>query len=129
LSGVKEFIDHLPQGLETVLGEDAVKLSGGQRQRLDLARAIVRKAEILILDEPTSNLDAESEKTFKTALSRLCEEMKTTIIIVSHNLASIKDADQIIVLNKGEIEATGLHDELLRGKGWYAKAWNIQSDF
>ncbi len=129
LSGVKEFIDHLPQGLETVLGEDAVKLSGGQRQRLDLARAIVRKAEILILDEPTSNLDAESEKTFKTALSRICEEMKTTIIIVSHNLASIKDADQIIVLNKGEIEATGLHDELLRGKGWYAKAWNIQSDF
>jgi ABC-type multidrug transport system fused ATPase/permease subunit len=129
LSGVKEFIDHLPQGLETVLGEDAVKLSGGQRQRLDLARAIVRKAEILILDEPTSNLDAESEKTFKTALSRICEEVKTTIIIVSHNLASIKDADQIIVLNKGEIEATGLHDELLRGKGWYAKAWNIQSDF
>ena len=129
ISGVKEFSDQLPQGLETVLGEDAVKFSGGQRQRIDLARAIVRKAEILILDEPTSNLDAESERVFKKALSRIREEMNTTIIIVSHNLASIKDADQIIVLNKGAIEAMGKHDELIGVKGWYAKAWNIQSDY
>ena len=129
LSGVKVFSDQLPQGLETVLGEDAVKFSGGQRQRIDLARAIVRKAEILILDEPTSNLDAESERIFKKALSQIREEMNTTIIIVSHNLASIKDADQIIVLNKGVIEATGKHDELIGVKGWYAKAWNIQSDY
>ena len=127
LSGAKEFINELPQGLKTNLGEDAVKLSGGQRQRLDLARALVGKAKILILDEPTSNLDAESEERFKQVLSKIRKDTNTTIIIVAHRLASIVDANQIVILNQGVVEAIGKHAELLKQQGWYAKAWKIQN--
>jgi len=126
LSGVEEFINKLPKGLDTVLGEDAAKLSGGQRQRLDLARVLVRKSPILILDEPTSNLDAESEEKFKKVLTQIRKETNTTIIVVAHRLATIADADRIIVLNHGEVEAIGAHAELLKQKGWYAKAWRMQ---
>ncbi len=126
LSGAKEFIDQLPSGLDTVVGENALKLSGGQRQRLDLARALVRKAKILILDEPTSNLDAESEEAFRRVLLKIRQETKTTIIIVAHHLASIADADQIVVLNKGVVESIGIHANLLYEKGWYSKAWKTQ---
>jgi ABC-type multidrug transport system fused ATPase/permease subunit len=127
MAGAEEFINKLPQGIETVIGEDAIKLSGGQRQRLDLARALVREALVLILDEPTSNLDAESEDLFKQALQRIRKETNITIIIVTHRLAGIADADQIVVLNQGEIEGIGKHSELLKKKGWYAKAWKMQS--
>jgi ABC-type multidrug transport system fused ATPase/permease subunit len=126
LAGAEEFINKLPKKFDTVLGEDAVKLSGGQRQRLDLARALVGKAEILILDEPNSNLDAESEKKFKKVLTRIREETNTTIIIVAHRLASISDADKIVVLSQGTVQDSGVHADLLE-KGWYAKAWKIQS--
>ena len=126
LAGAEEFISKLPQGFDTNLGEDAVKLSGGQKQRLDLARALVRKAPILILDEPTSNLDAESEESFKRVLYTIRKDTNTMIIIVSHRLSSIVDADSIVVLNKGEIEAFGKHSELLSQDGWYAKAWSVQ---
>jgi subfamily B ATP-binding cassette protein MsbA len=126
LSGSEEFIGQLPEGLETIIGEDAVRLSGGQRQRIDLARALVKKAPILILDEPTSNLDAESEEAFKSVLNQLHKETSTTIIIVSHRLASITHSDQIIVLNKGVVEDIAKHNKLLDKKGWYAKAWKAQ---
>jgi len=126
LAGAEDFINHLPQGFDTILGEDAAKLSGGQRQRLDLARALVSKAPILILDEPTSNLDAESEESFKRVLYTIRKDTNTMIIIVSHRLSSIVDADSIVVLNKGEIEAFGKHSELLSQDGWYAKAWSVQ---
>lgn len=126
LAGAKDFINQLPQGFDTVLGEDAVRLSGGQRQRLDLARALVSKSSILILDEPTSNLDAESEEMFKRVLARINNKTNTTIIVVAHRLASIADADNIIVLKKGEIEAYGTHVELLSKGGWYSKAWKMQ---
>jgi len=101
-------------------------LSGGQRQRLDLARALIKEAPILILDEPTSNLDAESEEMFKRVLARINNKTNTTIIVVAHRLASIADADNIIVLKKGEIEAYGTHVELLSKGGWYSKAWKMQ---
>jgi len=127
LAGAKEFINLLPKGFETNLGEDAVKLSGGQRQRLDLARALIGKSKILILDEPTSNLDAESEGAFKQALNRIHKETKVTIIIVAHRLSSVIDADQIIVLNRGRIESVGVHTELYKRKGWYEKAWRMQN--
>jgi len=128
LSGAEGFINLLPEKFDTILGEDAVNLSGGQRQRLDLARALVKKAPILILDEPTSNLDAESEEMFKQALSDIYKEKNTTIIIIAHRLASISAADRIVVLNHGKVEAAGSHLELLRNRsGWYAKAWKIQS--
>jgi ABC-type multidrug transport system fused ATPase/permease subunit len=127
IAGAEEFINKLPQGIETVIGEDAIRLSGGQRQRLDLARALVRKASILVLDEPTSNLDAESEDLFRQALQRIRKEENITIIIVAHRLASIADADQIVVLNQGAVEDMGKHNNLLKREGWYAKAWKMQN--
>jgi ABC-type multidrug transport system fused ATPase/permease subunit len=127
LAGAENFIDKLPQGLDTFLGEDAIKLSGGQRQRLDLARVLIKKSPILILDEPTSNLDAESENLFKQILYRIQKETDTTIIVVSHRLASIADSDKIIVLNQGKVESYGTNQELLDQNGWYAKAWKMQA--
>ncbi len=126
LAGAEKFINQLPQKFDTNLGEEAIKLSGGQRQRLDLARALVRKAPVLILDEPTSNLDAESEETFKKTLIQICKNTNTTVIIVTHRLSIVTDADKIIVLNQGRVEATGVHNKLIQQKGWYAKAWNSQ---
>ena len=123
MSGAEEFVNKLPQGIETIIGEDAIRLSGGQRQRLDLSRALVKKAPILILDEPTSGLDVESENLFMQALQRIRSETNITIIIITHRLISIADADQIVVLNQGIVEETGKHNELLKKKGWYAKAW------
>jgi ABC-type multidrug transport system fused ATPase/permease subunit len=126
LSGAEDFINQLPQGFNTILGEDAIRLSGGQRQRLDLARALVRKSQILILDEPTSNLDAETEELFKQALNRIRKETNTIIIIVAHRLKSIAEADNIVVLNQGKIVEHGTHLKLLDQDGWYAKAWKMQ---
>ncbi len=121
LSGLERFIEKLPQGINTFLGEGAIKLSGGQRQRLDLARALVSKSDVLILDEPTSNLDIESQRTFKKVLDLIRKERNTTIIIVTHHLSNIADADQIVVFNEGRIEAAGTHSELILQKGWYSK--------
>jgi ABC-type multidrug transport system fused ATPase/permease subunit len=126
LAGAESFINKLHDGVNTILGEDAVKLSGGQRQRLDLARALIRKSPILILDEPTSSLDAESEEMFKRTLDRIRKHTNTIIIIVAHRLASISDADQIIVLNNGIVEAASKHSDLLKHEGWYSKAWKMQ---
>jgi ABC-type multidrug transport system fused ATPase/permease subunit len=126
LAGALEFIEHLPEGFNTVLGERGTKLSGGQRQRLDIARALVRSAPILILDEPTSALDAEAESAFRDVLQRLRIETKLTIIVIAHRLSTIADADQIIVMDKGRVVATGAHAELMAAGGWYADAYRIQ---
>jgi ABC-type multidrug transport system fused ATPase/permease subunit len=126
LAGVGEFINNLKDGYDTNLGEEAIKLSGGQRQRLDLARALVRKSSVLILDEPTSNLDAESEDKFNVVMDRIRKETTTTIIIVTHSLRSALTADKIVVLNGGEVEAIGKHNELVIGDSWYASAWKLQ---
>jgi ABC-type multidrug transport system fused ATPase/permease subunit len=126
LAGAEKFISQFPDQYETLLGEDAVRLSGGQRQRIDLARALVCKAPILILDEPTSNLDAESEEEFRQVLMRIRSETTTTIIIIAHRLASISGADQIVVLNEGNIEAVGRHENLIQQAGWYRRAWEMQ---
>jgi len=127
LAGADAFIEQLPEKYDTLLGEDAIRLSGGQRQRLDLARALVRKAPLLILDEPTSNLDAESESAFCRVIARIRKQTDTTIIIVSHRLSSIATADLIVVLSQGRIDAQGVHSDLLEQSGWYAKAWKMQS--
>jgi len=126
LAGAEKFIKTLPYGIDTNLGEDADKLSGGQAQRLDLARALVRNADVLILDEPTSNLDAESEYLFNKTLKKICKEKHTTIIIVSHRLASISDSDKIVVLNQGSVVDAGKHSYLLDQNSWYKKAWIAQ---
>jgi ABC-type multidrug transport system fused ATPase/permease subunit len=127
LAGANNFIDDLPDKYNTLVGEDATKLSGGQRQRLDLARALIKKTPLLILDEPTSNLDADSEMDFKNTLLNILKQTNTTIIIISHRLSGISYADQIIVLDKGEIKEKGTHKELIFAKGWYSKAWKKQT--
>lgn len=127
LAGADEFIRALPNAYDTVIGESGIRLSGGQRQRLDLARALVRSACILILDEPTSNLDAESEENFRRTLLQLRKRSNTTVIVVAHRLSTIMDADTIVVLDKGRVDAAGSHRELMAMNGWYARAYRQQS--
>lgn len=122
LAQADAFIEALPDGYDTFLGEGGGRLSGGQRQRLDLARALVRRAPILILDEPTSNLDAESEALFRAALDRIRAETETTIVIIGHRLSTIMSADRIAVMVAGRVAASGTHAELMAANGWYADA-------
>jgi subfamily B ATP-binding cassette protein MsbA len=126
LAGALSFIEALPKGFHTSLGDGGLLLSGGQRQRLDLARALVRRAPILILDEPTSALDADAEASFRDALKTLRTETRLTIIVIAHRMSTIVDADQIVVLRQGQVEAVGTHSELLAARGWYAKAFEQQ---
>ena len=126
LAGANDFINELSEKYNTLVGEDAIKLSGGQRQRLDLARALIQKAPILILDEPTSNLDADSEESFNKTLFQIANKTNTTIVIITHRLAGISKADQIIVLKEGKVKNIGNHEKLLASGGWYSSAWKKQ---
>lgn len=119
------FIEALPHGLDTLVGERGVKLSGGQRQRIAIARAILKDAPILILDEATSALDSESEKLIQQSLEVLMQER--TSIVIAHRLSTIAKLDRIIVLDQGKIIEDGTHSELLRKKGTYARLWQHQS--
>lgn len=121
------FLSALPDGYDTGLGENGGRLSGGQRQRLDLARALISRAPVLILDEPTSNLDAESEFEFRKALDGIRATGEITIILIGHRLSTIAIADRIAVLQQGVVTEAGTHDELLRQGGWYAGALEKQS--
>jgi ATP-binding cassette subfamily B protein len=120
-----EFIEKLPDGLDTLVGERGVKLSGGQRQRVAIARAILKDAPILVLDEATSALDSESEKLIQDALQKLMKDR--TSIVIAHRLSTIAKLDRIIVLENGKIIEDGSHAELLTRKGTYAKLWAHQS--
>lgn len=124
LANAHEFIVHMPDGYDTIVGERGVTLSGGQRQRIALARAIIRDAPILILDEPTSNLDAEAEKLVLEALGRLMQGK--TAIVIAHRLATIRRADVIFVLDHGAITGVGNHQQLLRDRGLYSRLHEIQ---
>ncbi len=119
-----EFIEQMPQGIETVIGDDGVMLSGGQRQRLAIARAILKDAPILILDEATSALDTESERYIQQALETLMQNR--TSFVVAHRLSTIEKADSILVLNKGEIVEQGSHKELLQKNGFYKNLYDLQ---
>ena len=120
-----EFIDKLPDGLETTVGERGVKLSGGQRQRIAIARAILKNAPIMVLDEATSALDSESEKLIQSSLEDLMKNR--TSIVIAHRLSTIAKLDRIIVLEDGVIKEDGSHQKLLAKDGIYAKLWNHQS--
>ena len=117
----------MPMKYESLIGDMGSALSGGQKQRLDLARALISNSSILILDEPTSNLDVESEEKFNNSLDKIHNETDTTIIIVTHSLSGISNADNIVIFNNGVVENQGTHDELLMQDGWYSKAWKLQT--
>jgi subfamily B ATP-binding cassette protein MsbA len=125
LANADEFIDRLPEGYDTMIGERGVTLSGGQRQRIAIARAIIRNSPILILDEPSTGLDAASEKLVLEGLERLMENRTT--IMVAHRLATIQKADVIFVLRDGAIVERGRHEELLAANGLYAQFYHLQS--
>jgi ATP-binding cassette subfamily B protein/subfamily B ATP-binding cassette protein MsbA len=118
------FVERLPQGYDTVIGERGATLSGGERQRLSIARALLKDAPILILDEPTSALDAETERELLDALERLMAGRTT--FIIAHRLSTVRRADCIVVLKDGQISERGRHDELLRKGTLYAHLYNIQ---
>lgn len=125
LSHADTFIEEMPHGYKTLVGERGVKLSGGQRQRIAIARAMVKDAPILILDEATSALDSESEVLIQDALWKLMEGR--TAIVIAHRLSTIQKMDRIIVMDNGKIAEQGTHQELLKNKGIYAKLWAHQS--
>jgi ATP-binding cassette subfamily B protein/subfamily B ATP-binding cassette protein MsbA len=120
-----EFIDRLPQGYATVLGERGMTLSGGERQRLAIARAFLKDAPILVLDEPTAALDAATETLVLDALARLVRGRTT--FVIAHRLSTLRDADRIVVLDHGAIVEVGSHAALLRHDGLYARLWRQQT--
>ena len=124
LANASEFIEKLPDGYNTVLGERGMTLSGGQRQRIAIARAVIRNTPILIMDEPTTGLDSASEKLVFEALDRLMDGR--TVVVIAHRLSTIQRANVIFVVKEGEIVERGKHDELMKLDGLYAELHNLQ---
>jgi len=125
LAHCHEFIQGLPEGYKTFVGERGIKLSGGERQRVAIARAILKNAPILILDEATSSLDSESEAMIQDALKTLMKNK--TVIVIAHRLSTIMQMDRILVMQDGEVVDQGTHADLLDRRGLYKKLWSIQA--
>jgi len=124
IANASEFIDHMPNGYDTLIGERGVKLSGGQKQRLSIARAVLKDSPILILDEATSSVDTETELMIQQALERLIQGRTT--IIIAHRLSTVRNADRIVALEGTGIVEAGTHEELLARKGLYYKLYTAQ---
>jgi ATP-binding cassette, subfamily B, bacterial MsbA len=123
---VMEFVRELPQGMDTLIGDNGVRLSGGQRQRLAIARAVLKNAPVLILDEATSALDSESERLVQAAIERLI--VGRTTLVIAHRLSTVERADRIVVMERGRIVESGRHAELLAAGGAYARLYHLQFD-
>jgi ATP-binding cassette subfamily B protein len=121
---IHHFIESLPDGYETVVGERGLKLSGGEKQRVAIARAILKDPRILIFDEATSSLDSHAEMEIQKALKAVAEEHTT--LVIAHRLSTIVDADEILVLENGKIIERGQHQALLESQGAYARMWELQ---
>ena len=120
-----DFIMQLPHGYDTQIGEGGHKLSGGQRQRLSIARAVLKDAPILVLDEATSSVDNETEEALQKSLEVISKDRTT--IVIAHRLSTIRHSDSIIVLDDGKVIESGTHEELLDNKSQYSKLWNVQT--
>ena len=120
-----EFIMQLPQGYDTVLHEGGSSLSGGEKQRISIARAMLKKSKVVILDEATANIDPENEKELMEAIQALTKDK--TVIMIAHRLKTIRNVDQIYVIDQGKIVESGKHEELLRENGIYKKFIDARS--
>jgi len=126
IANASEFINKMPDGYDTMIGERGVKLSGGQKQRLSIARAVLKNSPILILDEATSAVDTETELLIQQALDRLI--VGRTTIIIAHRLSTVRNADQIVVLEGSTITEKGTHEELIAAHGLYYKLYTVQQN-
>ena len=123
---IDKFIADLPDGYDTEVGERGLKLSGGEKQRVAIARTILKAPPILILDEATSSLDSRTEQGIKSALDKIAKDRTT--VVIAHRLSTVTDADEIIVLDGGEIKERGTHANLLTRNGLYADMWTRQRE-
>jgi ATP-binding cassette subfamily B protein len=121
-----EFVSNMPEGYHTILGENGSTLSGGERQRISIARALLKNAPIVLLDEATASLDPENEVLIQQAISKLIAGK--TVIVIAHRLRTVVGADKIIVLNNGKLVEEGTHDTLIAKKGLYEKLYHIQQE-
>ena len=126
LAHIDHFIESLPDGYDTLVGERGLKLSGGEKQRIAIARTVLKNPPILILDEATSQLDSKSEKAIQSALNEISENR--TSLVIAHRLSTISDADRILVVEKGSVAESGTHEELLAAQGHYADMWRLQQE-
>lgn len=124
MAGAYDFIIKKENGFDTMIGQGGATLSGGEKQRISIARAILKDAPIILLDEATSSLDPENELIIQEAISNLIKNK--TVIVVAHKLRSVMGADKIVVLNKGKVEEVGKHEELIKNNGLYKELWNYQ---
>ena len=126
LAACDEFIERLPEGYQTVIGENGRTLSGGERQRLSIARAFLKNAPVILLDESTASIDPENETKIQQAIGRLIENK--TVLIIAHKLRTVSDCDKIVVLDKGNVSEEGTHQQLMEKDGIYHRLYTLQNE-